>query len=80
MAEITIADSGAGVPTEHLPALFDPFFTTKTPDSHVGLGLTIAQKFIAGHGGRISLSSDAAGTSVRIEIPLAPDHPAVPAA
>jgi signal transduction histidine kinase len=72
VAEITIADSGGGVLAEHLSSLFDPFFTTKTPDSHVGLGLTIAQRFIAGHGGRISVSSDAAGTCVKIEIPRAP--------
>ena len=76
LAEISIADSGAGIPKEHLPSLFDPFFTTKTPESHVGLGLTIAQRFIAGHGGRISLSSDAAGTCVRVEIPRAPEPPA----
>jgi two-component system NtrC family sensor kinase len=72
LAEIIITDSGAGVPDEHLPSLFDPFFTTKTPDRHVGLGLTIAERFISGHGGRISISSDAAGTCVRIEIPRQP--------
>ena len=69
LAEIIISDSGGGIPEEHLPSLFDPFFTTKTPESHVGLGLTIAERFIAGHGGRIVVSSDAAGTCVRIEIP-----------
>ena len=73
LAEVIITDSGAGVSPEHLPSLFDPFFTTKTPDSHVGLGLTIAERFISGHGGRISISSDGAGTCVRIEIPRLPD-------
>ena len=72
MAEITISDSGTGIAAEHLSSLFEPFFTTKTPESHVGLGLTIAQRFIAGHGGRILVSSDAAGTCVRIELPRAP--------
>lgn len=72
-AVITITDSGCGIPKEHLSSLFDPFFTTKTPDSHVGLGLTIAERFIAGHGGRISLSSDAAGTCARVELPRAPE-------
>ena len=70
-AEITIADSGAGVADQDLPFLFDPFFTTKTPDSHVGLGLTIAQRFIASHGGQISVSSDATGTCVKVRIPTA---------
>lgn len=77
-AEITIADSGCGIPREHLPRLFDPFFTTKTPESHVGLGLTIAQRFVAGHGGRISVSSDAAGSCVRVELPRVPDLSATP--
>ncbi len=70
VAEIVISDSGPGIPPENLPSLFDPFFTTKAPDSHVGLGLTIAQRFIAGHGGRILISSDASGTCVRVELPL----------
>jgi len=76
LAEIVISDSGAGIPAEHLPSLFDPFFTTKTPDSHVGLGLTIAERFISGHGGRISISSSAEGTLARVEIPRLPaDQP-----
>jgi two-component system, NtrC family, sensor kinase len=78
LAEIVIADSGAGVPEQDLPSLFDPFFTTKAPESHVGLGLTIAQRFIAGHGGRISLTSDASGTRVSIEIPRAVISPSIP--
>ncbi|TGU74361.1 response regulator [Geomonas terrae] len=72
LAEIVISDSGPGIPPENLPSLFDPFFTTKAPDSHVGLGLTIAQRFIAGHGGRILISSDASGTCVRVELPISP--------
>ncbi|WP_224984327.1 sensor histidine kinase [Geomonas agri] len=74
LAEITISDSGPGIPQDQIPSLFDPFFTTKSPDSHVGLGLTIAQRFIAGHGGRILISSDASGTCVRVELPLAPSE------
>ncbi|HBA86754.1 MAG TPA: hybrid sensor histidine kinase/response regulator [Geobacter sp.] len=75
LAEIVIADSGNGIPQEHLYSLFDPFFTTKSPESHVGLGLTIAQRFIAGHEGRILVSSDASGTTVRIQVPRLPDPP-----
>jgi two-component system NtrC family sensor kinase len=71
-AEITIADSGPGVSQQQLHSLFDPFFTTKTPERHVGLGLTIAERFISGHGGRISISSDPAGTCVKVEIPRLP--------
>lgn len=72
LAEIIIADSGPGVSQQQLRSLFDPFFSTKTPESHVGLGLTIAERFISGHGGRISISSDRAGTCVKVEIPRLP--------
>ena len=78
LAEIVIADSGPGVSDQHLNSLFDPFFTTKPPDSHVGLGLTIAERFISGHGGRISISSDSAGTRVRIQIPRLPEPSQLP--
>lgn len=71
-AEIVITDSGHGVSDQDLHSLFDPFFTTKTPDSHVGLGLTIAERFITGHGGRIAITSDGTGTRVSIEIPRVP--------
>ena len=87
LAEIVIADSGPGVSEQQLHSLFDPFFTTKTPESHVGLGLTIAERFISGHGGRISIASNGSGTCVRVEIPRLPtprqdrpDPPAVPLA
>lgn len=74
-AEITICDSGAGVSRDHADSLFVPFFTTKTPDSHVGLGLTIAERFISGHGGRISIASDRDGTTVRVLIPRLSSSP-----
>ncbi|GFO56752.1 hypothetical protein GMSM_37590 [Geomonas sp. Red276] len=68
-AEITIVNDGSGIPAEDLPSLFEPFFTTKTPESHVGLGLTIAQRFIAAHGGHLSLASGAGGTRVKVRLP-----------
>ena len=80
LAEITITDSGPGVSDAHLHCLFDPFFTTKAPESHVGLGLTIAERFISGHGGRVSISSDPAGTCVRVEIPRLPAPSPLPSA
>ena len=72
LAEILIADSGGGVLSDHLPSLFDPFFSTKPPESHVGLGLTIAERFISGHGGRIFICSDPRGTCVKIQLPRLP--------
>ncbi|WP_084154262.1 sensor histidine kinase [Citrifermentans bremense] len=68
-AEIFISDSGAGIPPQQIESMFEPFFTTKSPESHVGLGLTIAQRFISGHGGRIFIESDSTGTQIRIMFP-----------
>uniref|UniRef100_C6DZB0 histidine kinase n=1 Tax=Geobacter sp. (strain M21) TaxID=443144 RepID=C6DZB0_GEOSM len=68
-AEIVISDSGSGIPPQQIDSMFEPFFSTKSPESHVGLGLTIAHRFISSHGGRISVKSDSSGTQVRIVLP-----------
>src|SRR5207247_1738146 len=39
---VTVGDSGAGIPPEHVEQIFDPFFTTK--DAGSGLGLFIARQ------------------------------------
>jgi signal transduction histidine kinase len=65
-----IRDQGAGMPAEVKAQLFTPFFTTKPKG--VGLGLSISQRIIEGHGGVIRVTSQqGAGTTVRIELPLA---------
>jgi signal transduction histidine kinase len=69
MVAIDVADSGAGIPHELRQQVFTPFFTTKP--GGVGLGLTMAQKIVAAHGGTVALSSrDGGGTTVRISLPV----------
>jgi signal transduction histidine kinase len=46
-----VADSGPGIPAEDLPRLFEPFFTRRR--GRTGLGLSIAQRIVEEHGGRI---------------------------
>jgi signal transduction histidine kinase len=55
--EITIGDSGPGIPAEVLPRIFDPFFTTRPQGLGAGLGLSVAWGIIHGLGGDISAES-----------------------
>jgi signal transduction histidine kinase len=50
-AEVTVADSGKGIPEENLTSVFDAFFTTKPQGT--GLGLPIARTIIQTYGGTI---------------------------
>ncbi len=72
---ITIRDHGPGVPTELLPRLFEPFYRVDSARSMTtggaGLGLAIASKAVALHGGSISAqNAQPSGLMVTIHIPL----------
>lgn len=76
LATVTIRDHGTGVAPEALPWLFEPFYRASTarerePDgSGYGLGLTIAQRAIALHGGSIDAANHPdGGLAVRVTIP-----------
>jgi PAS domain S-box-containing protein len=53
---ITVADSGVGIPTEHLESIFEPFFTTKK-DTGTGLGLWVSRELVEKHGGSLRVRS-----------------------
>ncbi|MEW6002674.1 MAG: PAS domain S-box protein [Nitrospirota bacterium] len=66
---VEVKDTGKGIPEKILPYIFDPFFTTK--DTGTGLGLTITQKIIEKHNGRIEIESRVEkGSTFRFFIPL----------
>jgi two-component system, NtrC family, sensor kinase len=68
--EITVADTGSGIPADILPHVFEPFFTTKRGKG-TGLGLSISQAYVRSHGGDIRLDSrPERGTTVRITLPI----------
>jgi two-component system NtrC family sensor kinase len=70
--ELTVRDTGSGIPHAFLARIFDPFFTTKPPGKGVGLGLSLARRTIESHGGTIGVrSSIGLGTSVVIWLPIA---------
>ena len=61
---LTVADTGPGIPDEHIGKVFDPFFTTRPPGEGTGLGLAIVASTVADFGGRIEASSAPGGGAV----------------
>ena len=67
--EITVSDTGRGIPERALERVFEPFFTTK--ESGTGLGLAITHGIIQQHGGSIEVESkEGEGTTFRIHLPI----------
>jgi len=70
--EISVTDSGRGIPPEKLPRLFDSFFTTK--ENGMGLGLAIARSIIDAHHGRIFAENNSdGGATFRFDFPVSDD-------
>ena len=67
--EISVSDTGPGIPLEVGQRLFEQFFTTKPQGT--GLGLSISRQIVEEHGGRIGWSSViGAGTTFTISLPI----------
>ncbi|MCI0395708.1 MAG: GAF domain-containing protein [Chloroflexi bacterium] len=65
---VVLADSGPGIPPEHLPRIFEPFFTTRTRGT--GLGLSIVKQIVDYHAGSIEVASKIGqGTTFKITFP-----------
>ena len=68
--EVSVLDSGNGIPTDKLECIFEPFFTTKGHGT--GLGLSVARSIIETYGGRIWAENQSGGGAVvRFNLPLA---------
>lgn len=69
--QITVADSGPGVPADLREAIFEPFFTTKEDQHGTGLGLAVARAIVDRHGGSLTLNPDTSkGAEFIIQLPL----------
>jgi signal transduction histidine kinase len=77
MVELTVRDTGVGIPPDVLPRIFEPFFTTKAgPDASgkggTGLGLSMCRDVVEAHRGRIRVeSAPGKGTAFILKLPLA---------
>ncbi|HSU12850.1 sensor histidine kinase [Longimicrobium sp.] len=67
---VRFTNDGPPIPASALPHIFDPFFTTKPEDEGTGLGLAIGRRIVQEHGGEITVTSDAAGTTFTVRLPV----------
>jgi PAS domain S-box-containing protein len=66
-----VADTGSGIPPEHLARIYDPFFTTKAIGRGTGLGLSITNGIVHEHEGSIRCDSAVGqGTRFTLTLPL----------
>jgi len=73
MVEVSVADTGCGIPEENLKRIFDPFFTSKGVGKGTGLGLSVSHGIVVAHGGAIEVESSVGkGSTFRIFLPMEP--------
>ncbi len=70
LAQLSVSDTGPGIPAEHLANVFLPFFTTKEADEGTGLGLSISYRIVERHRGRIAVRHrSGGGTEFTVSLP-----------
>jgi two-component system, sensor histidine kinase len=69
---IEVIDNGRGIPPELLPRIFGMFVQEQTGGGGLGLGLTLVERLVKLHGGRVSAASEGAdkGATFTVELPL----------
>jgi two-component system, NtrC family, sensor kinase len=73
MVELSIIDTGCGIPEADLQRIFEPFFTSKEVGKGTGLGLSVSHGIVEAHGGTIRVESTVgAGSAFHVFLPLVP--------
>ncbi len=69
--EVRVRDNGTGIPADIIDKIFDPFFTTKPTDQGTGLGLSLCNDILRGHGGTIRVDTqEGSHTEMIVELPF----------
>lgn len=78
--QLTVSDTGHGMPPEVLSQIFDPFFSTKEKGHGTGLGLSVVHGIVKSHGGTIhAYSAPGKGSSMKVYLPAIEKRVAVDA-
>lgn len=81
--QLTVRDTGVGIPPERLPQIFELFTQVETSldrsQGGLGIGLSLVRRLVELHGGQVAAHSDGRGqgSEFQITLPLASDMPAV---
>ncbi|MDR9467942.1 nitrogen fixation negative regulator NifL [Marinospirillum sp.] len=69
--EVTLQDSGPGIPPSDQLRVFEPFFTTRQQsDKHLGMGLTLAQEIVNSHQGLLEVDPEfTSGCRIKVQLP-----------
>ncbi len=75
--EISVTDTGPGIPAGRLETIFDPFISTKA--NGLGLGLAVCREIVEQHGGTLSVESrEGMGTTFFVRLPVSKQSRLVP--
>ncbi|WP_083634822.1 nitrogen regulation protein NR(II) [Desulfovibrio sp. DV] len=73
---LSVEDTGRGIPPENMDKLFNPFFTTKPVGKGLGIGLSTCYSIVREHHGVIEVASEVGiGTHFTVKLPLDSGHP-----
>ena len=77
--ELSVADTGVGIPQTELPKIFERFHRVRASRSRThegtGIGLALVQELVALHGGRVEVeSAENRGTTFRVSLPTGKRH------